>query len=148
MKLAFYKAFQKQATWLDRFIAIVTLGKYSHVEVVFSDGMSFSISPREKVCRFKRIDFNPNNWEFIDLTVTRKEEDYIRAMAYKYLDCTYDYIGAVTSATPICLQVSSEMFCSELAIELIRNSKTYSQLQDGCRYSPNKLFKSIYGGRR
>ncbi|MDD5406022.1 MAG: hypothetical protein PHE73_03650 [Sulfurovaceae bacterium] len=147
MKLAFYKAFQNQATWLDIFIALVTFGRYSHVEIVFSDGMSFSISPREKVCRFKRIDFNPDNWDFIELVVTKKEEDYIRAMEYKYLHCTYDYIGAMTSATPICLQVSSEMFCSELATELIRNSLSYRRLRDGCRYSPNALYKILGGGR-
>lgn len=148
MKLAFYNAFQKKATLLDKTIAIATFGKYSHVEAVFNDGMAFSISPREKVCRFKRIDFNPNNWEFVELDVDMVEEEYIRAMTYKFQNYTYDYIGAITSATPICLQVSNQMFCSELAVELIRNSKVYSKLRDGCRYSPNKLFKSISGGKR
>lgn len=146
MKLAFYKAFCPNATLLDKTIAITTFGKYSHVEVVFSDGMSFSISPREKVCRFKRIDFNPDNWEFVELDTTKKEENYIRAMAYNFLDCTYDYIGAITSATPICLQVNSQMFCSELSTELIRNSQAYKRLKDGCRYSPNELYKLLKKG--
>ncbi|MGW8169625.1 MAG: hypothetical protein ACWGHH_06440 [Sulfurovaceae bacterium] len=146
MKIAFYKAFQKKATWLDKLIAIATFGKHSHVEVVFSDGMAFSISPREKVCRFKRIDFNPDNWEFVELDMTKKEENYIRAMAYKYLNYSYDYIGAITSATPICLQVNSQMFCSELSTELIRNSQAYKRLKDGCRYSPNELYKLLKKG--
>ena len=140
MKLAFYKAFQPNATLLDKTIAICTFGKYSHVEVVFSDSMAFSISPRDKMSRFKRIDFNPEHWDFVELNITKKEEDYIRAMSYQYQNYKYDYVGAITSATLVCIQKDNKLFCSELASKMIRNSKKYCGLKKDCRYSPNELF--------
>jgi len=43
-------------------------GEYSHVELVFSDGMSASASFTDKGVRFKQIDYTKvEDWDFIEL---------------------------------------------------------------------------------
>ena len=84
MKVALYKgkrggsagAFDASVRWWTR-------GPYSHVELVFSDGMSASASPRDGGVRFKRIDFKPEHWDFIDLSV---DEEHLRTLILKRLE--------------------------------------------------------------
>jgi len=143
MKLAFYKAFQNNATALDIAIAIASGGKYSHVELVFSNEESFSISPRDKVGRFKDIVFHPDRWDFIELNIEAGVELVIREEANKLLGLSYDYIGALTSVLPICIQENDKIFCSEAVANILRYSVKYSYLRDGCKYSPVNLHKEI-----
>jgi len=144
MKIAFYKAFQKKATMLDNLIAVFTFGRYSHVELYFSNGESFSISPREGESRFKVIDYTPEAWDILDLKLTEDEEKKLYAIAKnEYLGFKYDYIGAVFSASPVCIQKDERLFCSEVATNIIRRNRRYYFLRDGCRYSPNELYKKI-----
>ena len=56
MKLAFYKA--KHGTKIDKIVAAAIGSEYSHVELVFSDGICFSASPRDKGVRFKTINLD------------------------------------------------------------------------------------------
>lgn len=143
MRLAFYKAFQTDASWLDRFIAICTLGKHSHVELVFSDGLSYSASPREKVSRFKEIKYNSKHWDFVDLDITSSEEIYMRSIASLCQGREYDYLGAIFSATPLCIHNSSRVFCSELVVNILRQSDKYHYLNNGCEYSPSELYSEL-----
>ena len=39
--------------WVDTVISISTGGVYSHVELLFNDGVSFSASPRKKGTSFR-----------------------------------------------------------------------------------------------
>jgi hypothetical protein len=64
MQLWFYKA--ENGNWQDKLISWWTKGSYSHVEIVFSDGMAFSSSPRDGGCRFRKIEYS-DHWEVISL---------------------------------------------------------------------------------
>ena len=77
MKVALYKG--KRGGFAGAFDAAVrwwTRGAYSHVELVFSDGMAASSSTRDGGVRFKRIDFKPDQWDFVELKV---DEEQLRA---------------------------------------------------------------------
>ncbi len=68
MQAAFYKAtrpglqgiYSRAVRWIDR-------GPYSHAELVFSDGLSASASWMDGGVRFKRIDYDPERWDFVTL---------------------------------------------------------------------------------
>ncbi len=141
MKLAFYIAFQPNATLMDKAISVCSFGKYSHVELVFSDGIWFSISAREGVARFKKIIPKPESWAFIDLNLDVSTERHLRKLAKDMVGMEYDYIGALFSITPICIQKSNKIFCSEAITNLINRTLNFRKLRDGCLYSPSALYK-------
>jgi len=143
MKLAFYKAFQPNASSLDKVIAVATFGNYSHIEIVFSDDEWFSISAREGITRFKDIHPKEGSWDFIELDfVDEDQEKIVRQNAKNYLGFRYDYVGALFSATPLCIQKDKKMFCSEV-VGIILSKSGIIPLGDGCKYSPNGLYKKI-----
>lgn len=74
MKLAFYIA--KNGKILDKLISWWTGSIFSHVELVFSDGTSFSASIRDKGTRFKKIDFKDKRWKFININTLDEEKIY------------------------------------------------------------------------
>lgn len=139
MKLAFYKAFCDNATLLDIAIGIATLGKYSHVELVFSNGESFSISPRDNGGRFKVIDFDDEYWDLVELDISPEEEELLKLESFNHLGMEYDYIGALFSATPFCIQSRRRIFCSEVVVNILVQSPRFRHLGDGCKYSPSGL---------
>jgi len=143
MKIAFYKAFQPKATALDKTVAVCSFGKYSHVELVFSDGTCFSVSPRDGGARFKKIHLSEQTWKIIDLPITDHAEKEIRDIAKNYIGYKYDYIGAIFSVMPICIQKNNRLFCSEIATNLLNHCIYYNKLGDGCKYSPNDLYKKL-----
>jgi hypothetical protein len=143
MQVAFYKAFQPSATTLDTTVAVLSFGQYSHVELIFSDGMAFSVSPRDKGTRFKKINFNPEAWDILDTPMVKETEDNIRSLANVFLGYKYDYIGAIFSISPVCIQKDKRFFCSELVTNLLNHCVYYNALGDGCKYSPNKLYKEL-----
>jgi len=76
MHLAFYIG---GGNWFDKGIAIRTGGPESHVEIVFSDGMSFSSSQWDGGTRFKQIDYSDRSrWFLVPLFATPPEEDSMR----------------------------------------------------------------------
>jgi len=144
MRIAFYNAWQPKATKLDKVIAIATFGMFSHVELVFSNWKWFSISPRENTARFKKIHANKQSWEYIYLDdITPDEELQLYNEAIKYLGTKYDYIGALFSTMPFCIQKEDRVFCSEVTVDILRTLPKFSFLKKGCIYSPNDLYRSL-----
>lgn len=65
---AFYKSTRPGLQGLYNIVVrAVTQGKYSHCELIFSDGLAASASFLDGGVRFKRIDFDPEHWDFIEL---------------------------------------------------------------------------------
>jgi len=142
MKLAFYEAFQPNATWIDVVIAIATLGTKSHVEGVFSDGVWFSISGREKDgARFKIIEPKDGSWTFVEIPLSKEAEDRIRTRCLAKVGTQYSYIGAVLSATPFCYTQSNKDFCSRMWANLLFEEGF--PLDSGCKYSPVELYDEL-----
>ena len=76
IKIAFYRA--KHGTWIDALVALFTWGKFSHVEIIFEDGLSISASPRDGGVRSKFIIFDADKWQFIRFEVSSIEYNNIR----------------------------------------------------------------------
>ncbi|MEA2028956.1 MAG: hypothetical protein U9N49_08270 [Campylobacterota bacterium] len=145
MKIASYKAFQSHGRLLDKVIARLTRGQYSHTEIIFSNGQSFSISPREKKIRFKEIDFKEERWNIIELDITEEDEKklYNYAVMLEQKTFSYDYTGAIFSIVPLCIQKANKFFCSELAVKVLNKVEAFWHLNDGCLYTPSKLNNEI-----
>ena len=153
MKLAFYKAFQKKPEdetyaryvrrlWLDWAIAILSFGKHSHVEIVDGDDW-FSISPRTGKAEKRHITPKEGRWDILELQLDDEDIDTIKAKIQRYIGYKYDYLGAVFSVTPFCIQKDSKIFCSEAGVDILNQTKRYSFLGDGCKYSPSRMYSSI-----
>jgi len=145
MKVISYKVWgNPKSTWLDKAISIVSFGNYSHTELVFSDGKSFSISPRDVIVRFADININSGSWDIIDIQVDKKTEAAIRAECeqLKKKKYKYDYIGALSSPLRLCIQRKDRYFCSEL-ISYILNKYRVKNLDKGCKYTPVRLQKTL-----
>lgn len=97
MKVAFYKNsksfFWKAIRIKQKYIQKLSwrYSRFSHVELVFSDGMSFSSSEQDHWVRFKKIDFKVENWEFIDLNISIKQEQLIREWCEKKIWSDYNW---------------------------------------------------------
>lgn len=68
MKVAFYKSTRPGIAGIyNRLVRWWTRSPYSHAELIFSDGMAASSSFADGGVRFKRIDFDPAHWDFVDV---------------------------------------------------------------------------------
>lgn len=121
MRLAFYKA--SAGGSLDHLIDKLSGGNgYSHVELVFSDGMFYSSSGQDGGCRFKSIE-QDNKWTYFDLPITDAEEAIIRKQAQTDANAhlKYDFWAILTFDARVALEhtaislpdKSNERFCSE-----------------------------------
>ena len=143
MKIYAYKAFGHDKTrLLDNLIGISSLSKYSHTELVFSDGLCFSSSGRDDGVRFRELDPHPDRWDIFDLVITEAEENQMRSMAELYVKkkIKYDYIGAVTCGFNLCIH-NKKFFCSEIVAIFL----AFVFEMDGlpCTYSPGDVVKYI-----
>lgn len=98
MKIAFYK---KSKTLFGRLICLKQrltgmperYAQYSHVEIIFSDWIAFSSSEVDGWVRFKEIDWNTENWDFIEINISQKREAKIRNFCNKEIWNRYNKTG-------------------------------------------------------
>lgn len=126
MKIAFYKG---KGQILDKVIKWFTGGNFSHVEILFKDGICFSSSTRDKGigCRFKQIDMDDGKWGIIDVEVPDESEEAVRDWCTTQLACKYDFIGIIGFAiTPFrnSMQSDKRWYCSEIVAEGLRRGNT------------------------
>lgn len=118
MRLAFYKA--EYGTLKDKFIAKVINSKYSHVEIVFSDDICASASPRDKGVRFKKINLNNGKWDIYPIKQGVLDETETKQWFLKHLGEPYDTLGAIGSGINVPMYALNKKFCS-LCLALIFN---------------------------
>ena len=109
MKIAFYRAIA--GDWRDKCVAIASVSKYSHVELVFSNDECASSSARDGGIRFKFIDLNSGRWNVFELNLDLDEEA-IRYWFHIHKDNTYDWPGAIASAFGIDISDDDKKYCS------------------------------------
>ena len=117
MKIAFLKG----TDIADMMIKFWTMSKYSHCEMVFSDGhiIGSSTAPPFKVTKqyFNSQPVYPADWDVIEINVTPQEEALIRKFAEEQIGKAYDWSGIFFSQViPIKVQDGSKWFCSELCV--------------------------------
>lgn len=135
MKLAFYKGTKRGIAGLYNIgVRIITKGKYSHCEAVFSDGMSASSSFIDGGVRFKKIDYDPKKWDFID--IDDSFEDQMRDWFKKHDGAPYDILGNIHFLIPVVGDDKSSWCCSEAIAESM-------SIKDAWRFHPNSLFSIV-----
>ena len=111
MKAAFYKATRPGWQGLySRAARLVDRGPYSHAEMVFSDGMSASASFVDGGVRFKKIDYDPAHWDFVDVA---GDEAVPMAWFAAHNGASYDLIGNLSFLCPLIPHSVRKWFCSE-----------------------------------
>ena len=144
MKFAFYKGMGEGGTWKKKLIhkGIARVSKpHTHVELVFTDGMSFSsefgVGPRLKEIGYS----HPERWTFVDIKASVKQESVIRYQAELLNNLreagklAYDTRGAVGCAVTgvdrpwkyFCSEAVYEVLCSGLHFPAKLNYKMYPQ---------------------
>lgn len=118
LKLAFYKA--EYGTVTDKVVASIIKSKYSHVELVLSNGICASASPREKGVRFKRIDLDNGKWDLYQIKQGILNEEKVKLWFLKHLNQKYDTLGAIGSGLNLKLYSEDKKFCS-LCLAIIFN---------------------------
>lgn len=112
MKIAFYKG--RYGNYLDKIICLGTLSKYSHCEIVFSDGICASSSYRDGGVRFKYINLNDGKWDVYDLDNSQESEAAIHLFFECHNGNRYDTFGALLSVFGLSSNVKDKQFCSEI----------------------------------
>lgn len=136
MKIALYKS--TNGNWLDGAInAFSGFGGYSHVELVFSDGVSFSSTsrgndgscvyangrPKPDGTRFKNIDYraHPDRWTQVHLGVGPDAEWLMWQFAQSELDARYDFAGCARFVLPFWKEHKTKWFCSEIVLATLQH---------------------------
>lgn len=132
MRVAFYKGTRHGLAGIyNRGVRVVTKGKYSHCEVIFSDGMSASASFADGGVRFKFIKYDPAHWDFIE--IPDAFEPRIRKWFEDHDGELYDVLGNVHFVVPFVGDSKFRWCCSEALGEAIG-------LIDAWRFHPNSLY--------
>lgn len=118
----------------NRGVRIVTKGKYSHCEAVFSDGCSASASFADGGVRFKVIDYDPSHWDFIE--VPDYFESRIRGWFEQRVGARYDISGNIHFLLPLVGDSKERYCCSEALAAAIG-------FVDPWRYHPSGLFSAL-----
>jgi len=146
MKIAFRK---KCHTIYAKIICFWTFGKYSHSELVFSDGTTFSSDEADGGTRWKDELEKPEEWDFIDIPCNKTQEKEIRRFCEGEDGLKYDMAGIGFSFLPIPIgwQSAEKWFCSEICAAALQQIG-YLVGYTPSRISPNKLYSLLKSERR
>ena len=136
MQIAFYKGTHSGVPGLyNRLVRWWTKGPYSHVELVFSDGLCASSSHMDGGVRFKWIDLDPERWDVYELPA------YLEPAARRWFEvhkgAGYDLLGNLHFVIPAVGHSKERYFCSEADAAALG-------FPDPWRYDPNTLASAIH----
>lgn len=119
IQIAFYKhsewLFGRLIRWKQSLSYDKKYSQYSHVEIVFSDSLSFSSSERDGGVRFKKIDFNDGHWDLVDVHVTTIEYNKMITFCIKHKWEWYNWIWILVSQMlNFNIRSKKNWFCSEI----------------------------------
>jgi hypothetical protein len=138
MKLAFYKSSAPNAGLFDKLISFWTQSPYSHVEIIFSTGLSYSSSPRDGGCRYKAIKYDSLAWDYVSLPyITTEREIEIKKFCNLQNGKKYDWTGILLSQIfPLGIEEPKKWFCSELVAKTLGFTHASS-------FNPKKLYNIL-----
>lgn len=112
LQVAFYKGIRPGLAGIySAGVQFWTKSKYSHCELIFKDGMSASASFTDKGVRFKKIDYNPDHWDIIQ--IPDHFEAPARAWFEKHAGAKYDLLGNLHFVFSAIGDDNERWFCSE-----------------------------------
>jgi len=111
-KAAFYKGTRPgMAGIYNRLVRWIGRGPYSHCELIFSDGLAASASWMDGGVRFKRIEFDPEHWDFIGLDPDK--ESTARLWFAEHDGQGYDLMGNLRFLCGIVRESTDRWYCNE-----------------------------------
>jgi len=135
MKVAFFKGTKSGLAGIyNRIVRFVTNSKYSHCELVFSEGLCASASYMDGGVRFKEIHFEEGKWDFIELP--EGLEVFASNWFIKHQGQKYDLLGNLTFIWFGIRQDKSKWFCSEAIAASLG-------ITDSWRYTPALLASTL-----
>ncbi len=114
------------------------VNSYSHVEILFSDGMMFSASQYENSTRFKVHKYKRSIWKYVDLEVTETEERVVREYCKSVNGKKYDYLGILGFVIGL-HHNNKKWFCSEVCTKALQEIELCTNLV-AYKVSPNRLY--------
>jgi hypothetical protein len=138
MKAAFYKGTHKGVPGIyNRLVRWWTQSSYSHVELVFSDGMCWSSSYMDKGVRGKYIDLNDGNWDLIELRPGfNVNEEVALSWFTNHKGQKYDILGNIHFIFSPVNDSKNKWFCSEAVAAALGFYKPE-------RYDPGTLYETL-----
>jgi hypothetical protein len=132
-RAAFYKG---EGKVYNRVVRLWERGPYSHGELIYSDGTAASASFMDGGVRFKAIDFNPDNWDFV--TLPAYLETLSRQWFRNHEHDGYDLIGQFRFiVAPVTWGNGDDnWWCTEAMAASLG-------MADPWRYGPNGLFAAL-----
>lgn len=132
MRIAFYKATRPGLQGIySRLVRFVDRGPYSHCELIFSDGLSGSASYIDGGVRLKRIDYDAEHWDFIDLP------DHLETAAREFFNervgAGYDLLGNLRFVAWMVRESADDWFCNEICGAAIGQTEPW-------RHGPNGFY--------
>lgn len=118
----------------NRLVRWWTRSPYSHCELIFSDDIAASSSYMDGGVRFKKIDFNLDNWDFIDLPVWLEQS--ARDWFTEHEGDDYDVLGNIYFIVSLVQDDKDAWFCSEAMSKALG-------IIDPWRYSPALLWSLL-----
>lgn len=134
-KAAFYKG--THPGWpgvYNRLVRAVEHGRYSHVELIFSDGMAASSSFMDHGVRFKAISFDPALWDLVELPA--RLEAAARDWVISHAGWGYDLWGNVHFIFGWVRDSNGKVCCSESVAAALG-------MEDPWRFEPNALASAL-----
>ncbi len=109
-------------------------GRFSHVEIVFSDGVAASASFMDGGVRYKQIDFHEGKWVYVELPP--ELEKYAREWFDLHEDESYDLMGNFYQAFGFVPEARRKKYCSEAGAAALGISEAW-------RFGPNVLYVAV-----
>lgn len=127
IKVAFYKHSKSVFGWFIRWKQEIKYptrhARYSHVELVFEDWMSFSSSEEDWGVRFKKIKHKKYNWDFIEIEMS--DQNYKKVLDFcKRQDWnSYNWIWIFLAQTiNFNIKWEWDWFCSEICSRALQEA--------------------------
>jgi hypothetical protein len=135
LKAAFYRGTRPGMAGLyNRAVRWWTKSPYSHIELVFSDGLAGSASFADGGVRLKQIEFSPERWDFIELPAHL--EPAARAWFEQHSGAGYDLLGNLQFILALFGNSRERWFCSEACAAALG-------LPEPWRYDPGTLASAL-----
>lgn len=137
-------AFYKGSGFVSRLIKLWTRSRYSHCELVFSDGRHFSADTEMPMhTRFSTQQLDIKNWDFLVLPLTHEQENKVKGFCVDEIGCRYDWTGIFLSQfIRLGYQSKTKWFCSEVCAAGLQQVGMLEGVKPN-RVSPGKLFKLL-----
>ena len=119
MQVAFHKGGGRWELY-GKVIRWWTKSEYQHVELIFSDGMSYS--SRKDGVFFQRIDYtkHPERWDILPMPHTAEKERQIRNHAKLHCGEKYDWLAIyIGQGAGTKIHDAGKWFCSEIVAHVL-----------------------------